>query len=49
MCHEIGCEVTYLKRLSMGSLLLDPALAPGECRLLSEEEIAALRNDAGLE
>ena len=49
MCHEIGCEVTYLKRLSMGSLLLDPALAPGECRPLSEEEIAALRNDAGLE
>lgn len=43
MCHEIGCEVTYLKRLSMGSLVLDEALKPGECRPLSEAEIKALK------
>ncbi|MBE5951857.1 MAG: rRNA pseudouridine synthase [Lachnospiraceae bacterium] len=38
MCHEIGCEVTYLKRLSMGALVLDEALQPGEVRRLTEEE-----------
>ena len=38
MCHEIGCEVTYLKRLSMGPLNLDETLAPGTCRRLTEEE-----------
>lgn len=43
MCHEIGCEVTYLKRLSMGRLVLDEALQPGECRKLTEEEIEVLR------
>jgi len=39
MCHEIGCEVTYLKRISMGSLKLDEALKPGECRKLTAEEV----------
>lgn len=43
MCHELGCEVTYLKRLSMGSLVLDETLQPGECRRLSEAEIKALK------
>lgn len=43
MCHEIGCEVTYLKRISMGSLLLDEALQPGECRKLTAEELALLK------
>lgn len=38
MCHEIGCEVTYLKRISMGSLVLDENLKPGECRKLTEME-----------
>lgn len=38
MCHEIGCEVTYLKRLSMGGLTLDETLKPGEARRLTEEE-----------
>ena len=38
MCHEIGCEVTYLKRISMGSLVLDERLQPGECRRLTAEE-----------
>lgn len=43
MCHEIGCEVTYLKRLSMGSLILDETLQPGECRRLTKEEITGLK------
>ncbi len=38
MCHEVGCEVTYLKRLSMGGLCLDETLAPGKARRLTEEE-----------
>ncbi len=42
MCHEIGCEVTYLKRISMGGLHLDEALAPGACRRLRLEEIKQL-------
>ena len=33
-----GRTVLYLKRLSMGPLSLDPSLAPGEFRHLSEEE-----------
>ena len=43
MCHEIGCEVTYLKRISMGALTLDENLKPGECRRLTAEEIALLK------
>mgnify|MGYP003303196921 CR=1 FL=1 len=45
MCHEIGCEVTYLKRLSMGSLQLDNNLPIGKCRKLTEEEIQKLKED----
>lgn len=33
-----GKEVVYLKRLSMGALRLDPALAPGAYRRLTQEE-----------
>ena len=43
MCHEIGCEVTYLKRISMGSLALDEGLNPGTCRKLTPEEIMILK------
>lgn len=43
MCHEIGCEVTYLKRISMGNLVLDEALRPGECRKLTAEERTLLK------
>ena len=39
-----GREVVYLKRLSMGPLTLDPDLAPGEYRALTEEELAALKS-----
>ena len=47
MCHEIGCEVQYLKRISMGSLHLDEELLPGEARRLTEEEVQKLRTDVG--
>ena len=39
-----GKPVTYLKRLSMGPLTLDPALPPGAWRPLEDDEIAALRS-----
>ena len=42
MFEAIGCKVIYLKRLSMGSLTLDPALEKGAFRKLTEEEITAL-------
>lgn len=37
-----GKPVTYLKRLSMGPLRLDPELAPGAFRMLTAEEKSAL-------
>lgn len=46
MFHAAGCEVLYLKRLSMGSLVLDESLKPGEYRPLSQEEIEALSKKA---
>lgn len=42
MMAACGKEVLALKRLSMGPLALDPALAEGETRPLTEEETAAL-------
>lgn len=47
MFEAIGCEVTYLKRLSMGSLLLDKNLEKGCCRPLTEEEIRGLKEETG--
>lgn len=38
MVQSAGAEVLYLKRLSMGPLELDPALAPGQWRPLSDVE-----------
>ncbi|MCR5250025.1 MAG: 16S rRNA pseudouridine(516) synthase [Lachnospiraceae bacterium] len=40
-----GKEVVYLKRLSMGSLVLDPNLAEGEWRELTEEEIRSIKSE----
>ena len=37
-----GKPVTYLKRLTMGGLSLDPALPPGGWRPLSEEELETI-------
>ena len=39
-----GHELTYLKRLRMGPLVLDPALSPGDYRPLTEEEEALVRS-----
>ena len=46
MFAAVGNEVLYLKRLSMGSLILDETLQPGQYRKLSEEEIERLKNNA---
>ncbi len=43
MFQALGCEVRYLKRLSMGSLRLDESLKPGEYRKLTEEELENLK------
>lgn len=43
MFLSVGKEVIYLKRLSMGSLVLDEGLQLGEYRPLTEEEVKRLR------
>lgn len=42
MFEAVGTKVTYLKRLSMGSLSLDDALQEGKWRELTEEETLKL-------
>ena len=48
MFEALDKEVIYLKRLEMGSLILDAELAPGEFRRLTEEELRNLCELAGL-
>ena len=48
MFEALDKEVIYLKRLEMGSLILDEELAPGEFRRLTEEEFRNLCALAGL-
>lgn len=43
MFEAIGTKVIYLKRLSMGTLVLDESLREGGWRPLKDEEIKALR------
>lgn len=43
MFEAVGSEVLFLKRLTFGTLKLDESLAPGEYRLLTGEEIKALK------
>ncbi len=43
MLKSVGNEVTYLKRISMGPLRLDPLLAEGEYRKLTDQEILGLK------
>lgn len=38
MIKALGCQVIYLKRLSIGGLTLDENLQPGQFRPLTEEE-----------
>jgi 16S rRNA pseudouridine516 synthase len=42
MFEAVGKKVVYLKRLSMGSLSLDPSLPLGSVRELTEEELSGL-------
>ena len=42
MFEAVGKEVNYLKRESMGTLVLDETLKPGEYRKLTEEELKSL-------
>lgn len=46
MFEALDCRVLFLKRLSMGSLLLDEALAPGQFRPLTEEELSRLKAES---
>ena len=48
MLAACGKPVTYLKRLSMGPLRLDEALAPGAFRPLTDREIHTLLDICGL-
>lgn len=47
MFEAVDKKVLTLKRLTMGPLQLDMALAPGAYRTLTEEEIKALQNVRG--
>ncbi len=46
LLRTVRCAVLYLKRLSIGNLMLDENLAPGESRLLTQEEIQQLLQPA---
>ncbi len=45
MFQAIGLTVTFLKRISMGSLILDKNLKSGEYRKLTKEEISNLKSN----
>lgn len=42
MMEAVGNDVLFLKRLSMGPLVLDESLEPGQYRPLTEEELSLL-------
>ena len=44
MFNAVDSEVLYLKRLSMGSIVLDKTLKTGEYRALTDAEISALKD-----
>lgn len=48
MLASCGAPVVYLKRLSMGPLVLGDELGRGEHRMLREEEVTALYRTCGL-
>lgn len=43
MFEAVGTSVIYLKRLSMGALILDESLSPGDYRPLNEKELELLK------
>lgn len=45
MFEAVGKKVIFLKRLEMGSLILDPTLKTGEYRELTIEELENLKNE----
>lgn len=45
MMHAVDNEVLYLKRMQIGSLLLDETLELGEYRTLSDEELIKLKGE----
>lgn len=45
MFEAVGKEVIFLKRIAMGSLVLDETLQPGEYRELTKEELDALKKN----
>lgn len=45
MLQAVDNEVLYLKRMSMGSLVLDESLSPGQFRALTEEEVSLLKGN----
>lgn len=47
MIHAMGCEVFYLKRVSIGGILLDEALEPGTYRPLTERELQIIGIESG--
>ena len=42
MFHAVGTEIVSLERVAFGALVLDPALARGEWRELTDAEIASI-------
>lgn len=48
MFAAIGHPLVALERLRVGCVTLDPALAPGEWRALTEEEVEGLKEMCGL-
>lgn len=47
MMAALGSPLSSLTRIAFAGIPLDEALAPGECRRATEEEIKILRNAAG--
>jgi 16S rRNA pseudouridine516 synthase len=47
MFRAVGKQVVELKRLSMGPLVLDPALSPGQYRHLTADEVKMLKKTVG--
>lgn len=46
MFKKFSIEVVELRRIQMGGLRLDEALAPGACRYLSENEVKLIKTDS---
>mgnify|MGYP003308416412 CR=1 FL=1 len=45
MMNSVGCEVTYLKRVEFGPIILDDKLEEGKYRTLTKEELDLIINN----